>query len=1190
MDDQQLVVTSIINKKHVAQTLIDHGCTSAACINSLFADTCQLAQIDIPPKKIEGFNGETAEISKVAQADLCVGAHEEKDVFLYCVPNLEPEVILGKAWLKENNAVIDAATDTVQLKPPKNETTAEKPKPTLISAAAFSMWARRARKNPSSGIRVFAASVADIEKALSTKAPPDPRNILPSQYHDFLDAFSRPKADQLPPHRPGDHRIDTMEGKDIPWGPMYNMSKEELLVLRKTLNEYLDKGFIRVSSSPAAAPVLFVRKPNGGLRFCVDYRALNAITKKDRYPLPLIKETLTSIGKARYFTKLDVIAAFHKIRIAEGDEWKTAFRTRFGLYEWMVTPFGLANAPSTFQRYINSALHGYLDDFCSAYIDDVLIYTDGDIHLHRQHVKMVLERLNAAGLQLDIEKCEFEVQRTKYLGFIVEAGVGISMDPKKVEAIQRWETPRSVKAVQSFLGFANFYRRFISHYSDLTAPLVELTRKDKTFNWTPAADNAFERLKSAFISAPILTQFDSTRETVLETDSSGYCVGGVLSQVVDGILHPVAYYSRKNAPAECNYEIHDKELLAVIRCLDEWDPELRSVDRFCILTDHKNLEYFGRLRKLTERQMRWALILSKYQFDLIHRPGKENIRSDVLSRREQDMPQELDDRLTYREKVLLPESLWKQKPKISQISSFRSAMSGNVQIESRPVEELPIVETSPIQIPSAEKLSIEELWKQSEESDVELKHATQAVTAGERTFPASVGYRVSVSECSVDGKMLLFRGRRWVPKNDILRTRIIQEAHDSMLTGHPGRETLSALLRREVFWPGIDADIRRFCRNCDDCGQAKAWRSRRQGLLKPLPIPDRTWQELSMDFVTDLPVSDGCTNLLIVTDRLSKGVILEPMKTITAEALAEVFIKSVFRRHGLPRAIVSDRGPQFVGLFWERLCKRLNIVRRLSTAYHPETDGSTERMNQTVETYLRLFTMYEQHDWAKLCPLAEFAINNRDSASTGVSPFFLAHGFNAELFNVTISPTNETSPIGRADRIARKISETVEWCTAAMAEAQQMQENSANRSREPAVSFKIGDRVWLNLRNIKTERPCKKLDWKNGKFTVTEKIGSHAYRLNTPPGIHNVFNVQLLRLANSDPLPGQKVSDPQPPAILVDGEEEYEVESILKERLKGKNRERQLLVKWRGYAKPTWEPAKALEDTAAYDLFERRGE
>jgi len=534
-----------------------------------------------------------------------------------------------------------------------------------IGAAAFNMWRRKQRQSKHAGIQVFAASMKDIEKALCTKTHSDPRMKLPKHYHEFLRVFDRKEADQLPPHRgPHDHHIELEVSKETgqpaepPYGPLYSMTREELLVVKKMLTEYIDKGFIRVSKSPAAAPVLLVRKPGGGLRFCVDYRALNKITKKDRYPLPLIHETLERISRAKWFTKLDVIAAFHKLRIAKGDEWLTAFRTRFGLYEWLVTPFGLANAPSTFQRYINWALRDILDDFASAYLDDILVFTDGSLKDHRKHVRMVLQRLQDAGLQLDIDKCEFETKSTKYLGFIVEAGKGIRMDPEKVEAIVKWEAPTSVKAVRSFLGFANFYRQFIRNYSSITTPLTELTRKDTGFRWTDAADRAFTTLKRLFTTAPILLQFDPDRETVVETDSSGWAVGGVLSQYDDdGLLRPCAYFSKKNAPAECNYEIHDKELLAIIRCLQQWESELASLSHFTIITDHKNLRYFMTLRRLTERQMRWADILSRYNFSITYRPGKQNERSDALSRKEQDLPQDaLDDRLKYREVRLLPTS------------------------------------------------------------------------------------------------------------------------------------------------------------------------------------------------------------------------------------------------------------------------------------------------------------------------------------------------------------------------------------------------------------------------------------------------------------------------------------------------------------------------------------------------------
>jgi hypothetical protein len=377
------------------------------------------------------------------------------------------------------------------------------------------------------------------------------------------------------------------------------MSAEELQVLHKWLTENLEKGFIRASTSPAAAPVLFAKKPGGGLRFCVDYRGLNAITIKNRYAMPLIQETLSRLSSAKFYTKLDIIAAFNHIRIADGQEWLTAFNTRYGLFETLVMPFGLSNAPATFQSRINEVLRPFLDIFCTAYIDDILIYSD-TLQDHRQHVKVVLQALKDAGLHCDIKKCEFEVTEVTYLGMIVSTS-GVQMDPRKVQCIVDWEPPECLKDVQAFLGFSNFYRRFIKGFSRIVKPLVALTKKDARFEWNKKCSKAFETLKKAFITAPILRHFDPNKETIVEADSSDFVSSGILSQYDDdGVLYPVAFMSEKFDAAECNYEIYDKELLAIVRCFEKWRSELSGGDHpITVLTDHRNLTYFMSTKYLT---------------------------------------------------------------------------------------------------------------------------------------------------------------------------------------------------------------------------------------------------------------------------------------------------------------------------------------------------------------------------------------------------------------------------------------------------------------------------------------------------------------------------------------------------------------------------------------------------------------
>lgn len=666
MDQQGLYVNIGINGIHFTRAMFDDGCHSYMALSERLEKKLQLPTLPITPRTLEQVAGRAYNaIDRVAYFDIDIDGHKQRRVWAYIIPRMEQPVLLGLPWARSQQVTIrysDRGDEfhigssgtfvSLRKEPTWNATQDIKP----VNASAMGTILRRSKRRKEE-VNVFSVTMADIEKALeklTKKERTDPKAKLPSYYHDKvnLKLFSPEIIGEghLPPHRPSvDHAIELERDergreKEPPWGPLYSMTKEELLVLRKTLTDHLDKGWIRVSNSPAGAPVLFVQKPGGGLRFCVDYRKLNEITKKDRTPLPLITETLRMMAKAVWFTKLDVSAAFHKIRIKEGDEWKTAFRTRFGSFEWLVTPFGLTGAPATFQRFINQVLREFLDDFVSAYIDDVIIFTNGSLQEHRSQVIQALKKLENAGLQLDIDKCEFEQKRVKYLGYIVDSDKGICVDPGKVEAIRAWEPPSTVRGVRGFLGFANYYREFIPQFSDIARPLTDLTKKDVAFHWNDAEEASFEHLKELLINAPVLAAFDPERETRLQPDSSGYSIGGELSQLTDdNRWRPVAFFSKRCLPAEVNYPIHDKELLAIVRCLEEWRSMLLSVKNFTVLSDHKNLEYFMKKQYLTERQMRWALELSRFQFRIVHQPGVKAVVPDALSRRDQDLPKGLED-------------------------------------------------------------------------------------------------------------------------------------------------------------------------------------------------------------------------------------------------------------------------------------------------------------------------------------------------------------------------------------------------------------------------------------------------------------------------------------------------------------------------------------------------------------------
>ncbi|EEB88861.1 hypothetical protein MPER_13116 [Moniliophthora perniciosa FA553] len=515
------------------------------------------------------------------------------------------------------------------------------PQISIISAAAFV----RACNEPGSERFTLFAEDPDASTVTGRSGSMEEVDLssVPEEYHEFAQTvFSERLSWQLPPHRDHDLKIELEEGTQPPLGRIYPLSEAELKALREFLDDHLRSGFITSSGSPFGAPVLFVKKKSGALRLCVDFRGLNKITKKDRYPLPLISDLLDAPNKASVYTKLDLRHAYHLVRIAEGDEWKTAFRTRYGSYQWNVIPEGLTNAPAAFQRFVNSIFADMLDVCVVVYLDYTLIFSE-NMDDHRTHVREVLPRLEKHGLYCNPTKCEFHVSECEFLGYILSPD-GFRMAEDKVKAITDWPAPRKVKDIQSFLGFCNFYRRFIYGYSDITHPLNRLTRKDVRWTWGPDQQSAFDTLKEAFTRAPILTHWEPDRQITVETDASDYAIAAILSITLDdGQIHPVAFLSRTLHAAELNYDTHDKELLAIFEAFKTWRHYLEgSGSPIDVVTDHKNLEYFSTTKLLTRRQVRWSEYLSAFNLVIRFRPGRQGGKPDALTRHWDVYPKEGD--------------------------------------------------------------------------------------------------------------------------------------------------------------------------------------------------------------------------------------------------------------------------------------------------------------------------------------------------------------------------------------------------------------------------------------------------------------------------------------------------------------------------------------------------------------------
>lgn len=1181
--------------------LVDSGANGIAFIDQSFAHTNRLTLEPLRKARrlevVDGRQSVAGKITHLTRLPLEIRSHKE---ILPCfVTKLgQQPIVLGIPWLQRHDATISWKDNTISfasdycrqycnvrqqemiqgMSSTKNRT--KTLDLCMIGAAPFVHLTDRARRNPKD-YRIFAVSMKDIEKALAKKITMDPREKLPEDYHEFLDVFSKQEADKLPPHRPYDHKIQLKEGSEPSFGPLYDMSREELQVLRKELEENLGKGFIRASTSPAASPVLFVRKPGGGLRFCIDYRALNAITVKNRYPIPLIRETLDRLCRAKFYTKLDITAAFNRLRIAAGDEWKTAFRTRYGLFEYLVMPFGLTNGPASFQHYINDSLREYLDVFCTAYLDDILIYSD-TLEEHKKHVRQVLERLRKYGLQADIAKCEFHVQEVKYLGLIVGTR-GIRMDPEKISAVADWPQPKNVKDVQGFLGFANFYRRFIRDFAKKATPLTRLTKKDTPFEWDDKCVRAFEELKGAFTSAPILQHFDPDKPSTIECDSSDYVNAGCLSQPDhDGILRPVAFFSKKLTPTECNYDIYDKELMAIVRSFEEWRAELEGAsDPVEVISDHKNLQYFMTTKRLSRRQARWSEFLSRFGFKLIYRPGTQGGKPDALTRRSSDLPQnEEDARCRYQQQTVL-------KP--YNVSPGMLPLQLNQNTVNDDMNEQPM---------------LEELMKTAYEQDPTPSRIMDVLRAGDRRLPPDLAkLKISLAECSEQDGRLYVKDRLFVPDSDPLRMQLLRSCHDHAAAGHPGRAKTYELLSREYYWPNMYQTVKRYVRNCHVCSRSRTSRLQYQGLLQPLKTPTRKWEDIAVDFIVDLPKSKSevtgqiCRNIMVVTDRLSKQRHFIGCGSTEAKYTARLFLHHIWKHHGLPRTIVSDRGTQFTSRLWQRICQRLGISLKLSTAYHPETDGQSENANQGLEQYLRSYVNYLQDDWVNWLPMAEFAINNHQSESTKVTPFYAVYGQHPRMGHEPPQatrrlPARQELDVAAADKFAEGMKELTDYLHDEMKLAQAQYAEQADKTRSPPPIFKIGDKVWLDTRNLKMERPSKKLSEKYiGPYPITEVVSPLAYRIELPRsmGNHNVFHTSLLRAAATDPLPGQQLASGPRVATTRDKiGREWMIKEILNSRIT-KNRQGntrlEYYVRWKGYP-ASWTPQKDLIPGAEAMLYD----
>ena len=802
-------------------------------------------------------------------------------------------------------------------------------------------------KSPLKGGGAVERSVAstEVEEYLSDEEEPNNSTIhsqvnkLCEQY-PFLDSYRHlffPTIGEVPT-RIIDHKIILKPNVQPVKHNPYPLSTTKYKVLTETITDLLKNGAIEPSYSPWSSPLLFVKKKDGGWRMCVDFRNVNACTKHDAYPLPRINVLLQKLGKARYFTKIDLASGFHQVPVHIQSREITAFCTPQPIegishFQWKVMPFGLVNAPATFQRLMDGVLSGLMSK-CVVYLDDILIFSQ-TLDEHFESIRLVFDRLFEHKLFVKVSKCSFVQQEIGFLGHVIGAGE-VRLEPEKSERISGWKIPlTSAKDVRRFWGLVSWCGMFFPHLASIAAPLTSLVGTRRKFIWTAEAEHAMRTIQKKCLNAPVLVPWDEDRKTRVTTDASDVGLGAVLEQKVDEVWRPIEFWSRKLKSAETRYSATDKEWLAVVEAVSShWRPLLEG-RRVIVRTDHRPL--LGKLSSasstppLLHRHTRWIERLSPFSIQMEHISGPDNHIADALSR----------------------------TPEFYQANAIVMGMEGKMTLN--------------------EAIAKDEAYQQRAQ---EIRRTCDSAT--------SFWYGYSVK----NGVIQRPGGVIEVPDIPEFKTVLLGENHDHLMAGHFGRDRTLDLLRRKWFWRGMAKDVEVYIQSCDKCKRVKASTGRSLPPLQPI-VSNRPWSMITLDFVGSFEpaVKTENTECLVMVDKFTKMVYLAGcQKGISAKETAFLVIRHVVALHGIPEEILSDREPQFDSQVWKDIWYILGARVKLAAPQHPQTDGQSERSIRTFVQLMRIYTETQKDQWEIFLPIFEFSMNNAVSTSTSITPFFANFG------------------------------------------------------------------------------------------------------------------------------------------------------------------------------------------------------